>query len=127
MATTDIITPWRERGPLFVIAGAHGSLHWAMAVFYLLLPFIKTEYGLSYTEIGLLTSVAHISSFATNIPSGMIVDVTGRRMECQLTALVLGGLAIVAIGWVSGFLALAAAIALISSMNTLWHPAAISS
>jgi len=46
MATTDIITPWRERGPLFVIAGAHGSLHWAMAVFYLLLPFIKTEYGL---------------------------------------------------------------------------------
>lgn len=126
MATTDIITPWRERGPLFVIAGAHGSLHWAMAVFYLLLPFIKTEYGLSYTEIGLLTSVAHISSFATNIPSGMIVDVTGRRMECQLTALVLGGLAIVAIGWVSGFLALAAAIALISSMNTLWHPAAIS-
>ncbi|MBT4168775.1 MAG: MFS transporter [Rhodospirillaceae bacterium] len=126
MATTDIITPWRERGPLFVIAGAHGSLHWAMAVFYLLLPFIKTEYGLSYTEIGLLTSVAHISSFATNIPSGMIVDVTGRRMEGQLTALVLGGLAIVAIGCVSGFLALAAAIALISSMNTLWHPAAIS-
>lgn len=113
------------RAPLFVIAGAHGSLHWAVATFYLLLPFIKEEFGLDYTQTGFLVTIVHLSSFAANIPSGVIVDVTGRRTACQLAALVLGGLGLAGLGWAQQYWLLATSVAVIAMMNTLWHPAAI--
>ena len=128
MSTIEAPSPlgWRERAPLFVIAGSHGSLHWSLAIFYLLLPFIKDEYGMSYAEIGMLASIVHVCAFAINIPSGVLVDVTGKGSACQLTALVFCGLALIAMGWASEFWMLAVFIGIVGAMNTLWHPAAIS-
>ena len=109
-----------------MLAGAHGALHWSVAIFYLLLPFIKAGFELSYAETGLLASIVHLSAFVANFPSGIVVDVTGRRTACQLTALLLAGVALVGIGWAPSYWVLASAAALIAMMNTLWHPAAIS-
>ncbi len=113
------------RGPLFVIAGSHGSLHWAVQTFYLLLPFIKEEFGLDYTQTGFLVTIVHLSSFVANIPSGVVVDVTGRRTACQLFSLVVCAIGLAGLGWARDYWVLAGAVALISMMNTLWHPAAI--
>ncbi|MFT6581945.1 MAG: MFS family permease [Alphaproteobacteria bacterium] len=128
MSATDAPAPlgWKERAPLFVIAGAHGSLHWSLAIFYLLLPFIKDEYGMNYSQIGALASLVHVCAFAINIPSGVIVDVTGKRTACQLTALVFCGLALMSMGWATEYWMLAVFIGVVGAMNTLWHPAAIS-
>ena len=65
MSTAEAQSPlgWRDRAPLYVIAGSHGSLHWSLAIFYLLLPFIKDEYGMSYAEIGMLASIVHVCAF----------------------------------------------------------------
>lgn len=128
MSTIEAPSPlgWRDRAPLYVIAGSHGSLHWSLAIFYLLLPFIKDEYGMSYAEIGMLASIVHVCAFAINIPSGALVDVTGKGSACQLTALVFCGLALMAMGWASEFWMLAFFIGIVGAMNTLWHPAAIS-
>lgn len=112
--------------PLFVIAGSHGSLHWAVATFYLLLPFIKTEFGLDYTQTGFLVTIVHLSAFAANIPAGVVVDVTGRRLACQLFALIVCAAGLAGLGWAREYWLLAFFVALISMMNTLWHPAAIS-
>ena len=128
MSTAEAQSPlgWRDRAPLFVIAGSHGSLHWSLAIFYLLLPFIKDEYGMSYAEIGMLASIVHGCAFAINIPSGVLVDVTGKGSLCQLTALVFCGFGLIAIGWATEFWMLAVFIGIVGAMNTLWHPAAIS-
>ena len=128
MSTAEAQSPlgWRDRAPLFVIAGSHGSLHWSLAIFYLLLPFIKDEYGMSYAEIGMLASIVHAYAFAINIPSGVLVDVTGKGSLCQLTALVFCGFGLIAIGWATEFWMLAVFIGIVGAMNTLWHPAAIS-
>jgi FSR family fosmidomycin resistance protein-like MFS transporter len=117
--------PVAGRGPLFVIAGSHGSLHWAVQTFYLLLPFIKEELGLDYTQTGFLVTIVHLSSFAANIPSGVVVDVTGRRTACQLVSLVVCAVGLAGLGWAQNYWVLAIFVALISMMNTLWHPAAI--
>ena len=114
------------KAPLFVVAGSHGSLHWALATFYLLLPFIQQSLGLTYTQAGGLASVIHVASFAANLPSGIIVDLSGRRLACQLVALLVAAVAIAGLGVATDFWVIVVLTALIASMNTLWHPAAIS-
>jgi len=112
--------------PLFILAGAHGSLHWAVATFYFMLPFIKETYRLTYTQTGLFATIIHASSLIANIPSGMLVDVTGRRRACQIVSLALAAVGMVGIGWASQYWLIACFVAVVAMMNTLWHPAAIS-
>ena len=113
-------------GPLFILAGSHGALHWAVATFYFMLPFIKETFQLTYAQTGLFATIVHASSFFANIPSGMLVDVTGRRRACQIVSLALAGVGMVGIGWASQYWLIACFVAVVAIMNTLWHPAAIS-
>jgi MFS family permease len=126
MSAVPIDTSPLRRAPLFLIAGCHGSLHWALATFYVLLPFIQHHLGITYAETGLLASMVHVVSLAANVPSGALVDVTGRRVACQLTALLAGAVGIGALGIVTSFWAVIAFVGILAAMNTLWHPAAIS-
>jgi MFS family permease len=116
---------WREQGPAFLMGFGHGGTHWIAAFFYLLLPFITRDLGLSYTDAGLLVSVFHLSSLFTNLGSGMLVDVTGRRVVFQVTALLIGACALFAFGVSQGLLVLALLVTLIGASNNLWHPPAI--
>ncbi|MEM7254793.1 MAG: MFS transporter [Pseudomonadota bacterium] len=115
-----------SKTPLLVIAGSHGSLHWVLGTFYLLLPFIQQSLGLTYTQTGALASVVHLASFAANVPSGVLVDLSGRRLLCQILSLVIAALAIGCGSLVHDYWTVLVLAALIASMNTLWHPAAIS-
>ncbi|MCI3953387.1 MAG: transporter, partial [Burkholderiales bacterium] len=42
---------------VWLISLGHGLTHWYTATFYLLLPLIGRELGLSYTEIGLIMTL----------------------------------------------------------------------
>ena len=117
--------PAVARGPLFVIAGSHASLHWCVTILFVLLPFIKDELGLDYTQTGFLVTIVQLAAFVANIPSGIIVDVTGRRTACKLFSLTFCGLGLAGLGFAQGYWALATFVAIISITNTLWHPAAI--
>ncbi len=114
-----------RQGPIFLVGLGHGATHWVAATFYLLLPFINRDLGLSYSQAGLLVSIFHIASVGANFGSGPLVDVTGRRMLFQILALVLGGGALMAFAAGAGFVWLAAMVVLIGATNNLWHPAAI--
>lgn len=115
-----------SRGPLYLLAGCHASLHWVLATFYVLLPFIQQSLSLNYAQAGLLASTVHFASFASNVPSGAIVDMTGRRVACQLTSLICAAVAMFVLGFSSNFVMVALMTAVLAAMNTLWHPAAIS-
>lgn len=114
-----------RQGPIFLVGLGHGATHWVAATFYLLLPFINRDLGLSYSQAGLLVSIFHIASVGANFGSGPLVDVTGRRVLFQILALVLGGGALMAFAAGAGFVWLAAMVVLIGATNNLWHPAAI--
>ena len=116
---------WREQGPAFLVGFGHGGTHWITAFFYLLLPFITRDLGLSYTDAGLLVSVFHLSSLSANLGSGVVVDVTGRRALFQVASLLIGAGALFAFGASRQLLVLALLVTLIGASNNLWHPAAI--
>ena len=64
---------------VWLISAGHGLTHWYTATFYLLLPLIGKELGLSYTEIGLIMTVQHLAGAISNLPGGMIVDIIGQK------------------------------------------------
>lgn len=67
----------------------------------------------------------HVSAVAANFASGLIVDVTGRRVLFQVASLVVGGGALLAFGLGGRMVMLSVLVALIGAANNLWHPAAI--
>jgi MFS transporter, FSR family, fosmidomycin resistance protein len=111
--------------PVILVSLGHGATHWIAATFYLVLPFITRDLGLSYTQAGLLVTCFYVASAAANLPSGSVVDLTGRRVLIQAVALVGGAVGLFAVGLTESYLALAAAVTLIGATNMLWHPAAI--
>lgn len=113
---------WRA----FLVAGGHGSTHWIIATFYILVPYIRSDLELSYAEAGVFASVFFCSSFVANAGSGAIVDITGRRVFLQFLSLVIGGGALLVLGAAEGMWLIIAMLIFIGATNNLWHPAAIS-
>ena len=116
---------WTGQRPALLVGLGHAGTHWIAATFYLLLPFITADLGLSYAEAGALVAVFHVSAVATNFASGLIVDLTGRRVVFQVASLVVGGGALLAFGLGGRMVMLSVLVALIGAANNLWHPAAI--
>jgi MFS family permease len=114
------------QAPVFLVAFGHGATHWIAATLYLLLPFIAETLKLSYVETGAIVTSFHVGSTLANVPSGSLVDLTGRRVLFQVIALAVGGLALTAVGLTDRYVALCAFVFVIGATNMLWHPAAIS-
>ena len=127
-SSTDRFVPFRVAGhaPIVLVGLGHGATHWIAMTFYAVLPFINRDLGLSYTEAGTLVAVFHVASLVANFGSGPLVDMTGRRVLFQITALAIGAAALLGFGLAGAFLWLAVLVAFIGATNNLWHPAAIS-
>jgi MFS transporter, FSR family, fosmidomycin resistance protein len=117
----------RENIPLWGASIGHGYTHWFPATFYLLLPLIKKEFGLSYTEMGFMVTVRFISSTVANFPSGMIADVVGRHHLIMTVALAWVGIPYLLVGISGNYAVLLICMVLLGIGNNLWHPAAMSS
>jgi MFS family permease len=115
----------KDQGSIWLIGLGHGATHWIAGTFYVLLPFLTSDLGLSYTEAGLLVSVLHVSSFVANFGSGALVDMTGRKVIFQVLSLAIGAAALAVFGFTGLYLVLCAMVALIGATNNLWHPPAI--
>ena len=116
---------WHAQGPAFLVGAGHGATHWVIATIYVILPFVRDDLGLSYTEAGSLITVFHAASFSANVGSGAVVDMTGRRVLTQVVSLIIGAAALAMVGLAEGVWALAGLIVFIGLTNNLWHPAAI--
>lgn len=110
---------------LWATSLGHAYTHWFPATFYLLLPLVKNELGLSYTEMGLLITVRYVVSTVANFPSGMLVDLVGRRNLIMAIALAWVGIPYLMVGVSTSYAVLVLCMAVIGAGNNLWHPAAI--
>ena len=113
---------WRE---LWLITIGHGLTHWYPATFYLLLPLIGNELGLSYSQIGLIMTCQYIASAVANIPGGMLVDTVGRKGLLMAVSLFWVGFPYLLIGFTHSYAMLLICVALVGFGNSLWHPTAI--
>lgn len=117
---------WKGQRPAFLVASGHAATHWILGTFYVLLPYITQNLGLSYAQAGGLVTLFHVSSFAANVGSGAVVDIRGRRVLVQSFSLVVGALSLMAMGLAEQAIWLIPLVVLIGITNNLWHPAAIS-
>ena len=127
-ATVERLTGVDRSGQVtaYWVALGHGGTHWIMGTLYILVPFVSEELGLSYVEAGAVFSAMAVASFAVNIGSGAIVDLTGRRVVVLGFGLAGCAIAMLGIGLSPSLLGLIVGAIIIGGANNLWHPAAFS-
>lgn len=129
--TAAIAAPSEERAEgrsyleAWVITAGHALTHWYPATFYLLLPVIGKELGLSYSEIGTILTVQYIAGALSNIPGGLVVDVIGRKGVLMALSLFWIGFPYLIMGFTNAYWMLVVCTMLIGIGNNLWHPTAI--
>ena len=123
-ATTAAAAP-RSFKDVWLISAGHAFTHWYTATFYLLLPLIGKELGLSYTEIGLIMTTQHIVGAISNLPGGMVVDMVGKKGYLMATSLFWVGFPYALMSLTHNYWMLLVCVTLVGIGNNLWHPAAI--
>lgn len=83
---------WRALGLMFAVQLVGSAVFFAPTV---LTPFIKSEFGLSAAEVGLLITVLYAGYFCFLIPGGAVTDRLGERSTLAIGLGVLGGVGLV--------------------------------
>lgn len=108
------------------MVGAVGAAHFVSHYYILLLPplipFVRADYGVTYTELGLALSVFNIVSAALQTPAGFLVDWLGARI-LLIAGLIISAIAFMAAGAIHSFWLMIAMFALAGVGNTVYHPA----
>jgi MFS family permease len=117
--------PVRSLREVWLVTIGHSLTHWYPATFYLLLPLIGVELGLSYSQIGLVMSCQYIAAAISNIPGGMYVDTSPRKGTLLAVSLFWIGFPYLLMGFTHSYWLLLVCISLVGIGNNLWHPAAI--
>jgi len=105
-----------------VVSAAHFVSHYYILLLAPLLPFVRAEYGVSYTEIGLALAAFNIVTATLQTPTGFLVDWLGAR-AILIVGLLIGAVAFVVVGLVDSFWVLVAMFGLAGVGNTVYHPA----
>jgi FSR family fosmidomycin resistance protein-like MFS transporter len=115
----------RSFGEVWVITIGHALTHWYPATFYLLLPLIGNELGLSYGQIGSILTVQAVAAAISNIPGGILVDSVGKKSLLMALSLFWIGAPYLAMGFTDAYWIMLVCSALVGIGNNLWHPTAI--
>jgi MFS transporter, FSR family, fosmidomycin resistance protein len=117
--------PRKSFREVWLITIGHALTHWYPATFYLLLPLIGNELGLSYVQIGSILTVQAVCGAISNIPGGLIVDSVGRKGLLMAISLFWIGAPYLLMGFSYDYWLLLTCAALVGIGNNLWHPTAI--
>lgn len=110
---------------LWLITLGHALTHWYPATFFLLLPIIGNELGLSFSQIGLIMTCQYIAGAVANVPGGVLVDTVGRKGLLMGVSLFWVGFPYLLMGFTHSYLMLLGCVVLVGVGNSLWHPTAI--
>ena len=110
---------------VWLITLGHSLTHWYPATFYLILPIIGKEMGLTYSQIGLIMTCQYLAGAVANVPGGILVDTVGRKGVLMALSLFWVGFPYLLMGFSHGYLMLLSCVALVGFGNSLWHPTAI--
>jgi MFS family permease len=111
-----------ETRAIALVSAAHFVSHYYLLILPPLFAFIRSDYGVSYTELGLALSAFNIVSAAVQTPTGFLVDRVGAR-PVLIAGLAIGALAFAVAGLVDSFWVFVAMFACAGLGNTVYHPA----
>ncbi len=110
---------------VWVVCTGHALTHWYPATFYLLMPLIGNELGLSYSQIGGIISFQYAAGAIANIPGGILVDSVGRKGLLMALSLFWIGFPYLVMGFSHTYAMFLACAVMVGIGNNLWHPTAI--
>src|SRR6187200_3190058 len=119
------VAPRRSFQEVWVVSIGHALTHWYPATFYLMLPLIGAELGLSYSQIGSILTCQFAAGAISNIPGGIFVDTVGRKGLLMAVALFWIGFPYFMMGFSHAYWMMLACAILLGIGNNLWHPTAI--
>ena len=125
VATAPGSAPAKPFRDVWLISIGHSLTHWYPATFYLLLPLIGMELGLSYSEIGFIMTCQYVAGALSNIPGGMVVDTVGRKGLLMAVSLFWVGFPYLLMSFTHSYWVLLLCVTLVGIGNNLWHPTAI--
>src|SRR4051812_11202109 len=111
-----------------IVAGvcvAHFVSHYYILLLPPLFEFVRAEYQVSYTELGLALALFNVVSTVLQPPAGFLVDRFSARVVL-IAGLLISALAIVVAAAVHSFWVLVAMWGLLGVGNTVYHPAGYS-
>jgi FSR family fosmidomycin resistance protein-like MFS transporter len=111
-----------ERRLVGGVCFAHLVSHYYITLLAPLFLFVREDYGVSYTELGLALTAFNVLSTALQIPTGFLVDRVSARMVI-ICGLILGAGAFAIAGLVNSFWVFVAMFAVAGIANTVYHPA----
>jgi FSR family fosmidomycin resistance protein-like MFS transporter len=104
------------------VSAAHFVSHYYQLVLAPLLPFVRDEYHVTYTQIGMVLATFNVVTAALQTPAGFLVDRLGAR-ALLVAGLAIGATAFVIAGMVDSFAIMVVMFAIAGIGNTVYHPA----
>ena len=117
--------PEKSLREAWIISIGHALTHWYPATFYLLLPLIGKELGLTFSQIGLIMTCQYIAGAVSNVPGGMLVDTVGKKGLMMAISLFWVGFPYLLMSFTHSYVMLLLCVAMVGVGNNLWHPTAI--
>ncbi|HZQ75575.1 MAG TPA: MFS transporter [Burkholderiales bacterium] len=124
-ATATLAAPRAAFREVWLVSIGHSLTHWYPATFYVLLPLIGQDLGLSYSQIGLIMTCQFIAGAVSNVPGGMVVDSLASKGLLLALSLFWVGFPYLLMGMSHHYWMLLLCSMLVGIGNNLWHPAAI--
>ena len=120
--TLPLPVPLQQDASIIGLVGlAHAASHFGHLLLPLLFPVFMTEFGLSYSQLGLLMSTFFVVSGVGQACAGFVVDKVGAR-PMLFAALGLLVLACLVASRVTGYSGLMAVAAMAGLANATFHP-----
>jgi MFS family permease len=104
----------------------HGITDWYPGTLYIVLPYLATDLGLTYSQVGMLMGWNFLARFFVNLPGGIIVDMGGKIGLLLGLALALTGLPYFFLGFSPSYAAAMVVVTFMGIGSNLWSPAAYS-
>lgn len=123
---SDITAPLgRDLKVMGLVGSAHAASHFFHLILPPLFPILKQEFGVSYTELALLTTLFYAASGFAQTLAGFLVDRFGARriLLCGLSVL---SLSVIGYGFATHYWILIALSVCAGLGNSVFHPADLS-
>lgn len=123
--STEVAFAARRTDDVRLIAGvsaAHFVSHFYMLVLPPLFAFVRADYAVTYTEIGLALTVFNTVSAVAQTPAGFLIDRINARFAL-IAGLLFGAAGLTIAAAVDSYWVLIAAFGLVGLGNTVYHPA----
>ena len=109
-------------GLMVGLSAGHGIKHFGQGALLVMMPFIRSTFGIGDVAYGTLFAISSISSGIANVPAGMLADMYRKRVAWLLTiSMLMVGAGYLLIGISPWVWLIAVSIAVVGFGTSMWH------